>query len=153
MHRRGTVIVGRGEHTLAQRLRAESVRRLCRAPRDLQPVGRNQHVVAGSLYLGYAGSSGTYNLSGTGQLRPRPSSRLVPARTGPFQQTGGANAATYLSIGSGGTSTNSAAARSKPAAAASSTKATFDGANSGGLTANCIVDLSSGTWKNVGSCR
>ena len=62
------------------------------------------NTVSGSLYLGYnAGSSGTYSLSGSGLLSA--TNEYIgynSAATALFQQTGGTNSVTYLSIGSGG---------------------------------------------------
>ena len=58
----------------------------------------------GALYLGYSpGSSGVYNLSGSGHLSA--GYEFVgwnPGTTGLFQQSGGSNVVASLSIGSGG---------------------------------------------------
>ena len=112
--------------------------------------GGTTTVVAGSLYLGYSSSSkGTYNLSGTGQLSAV--GEYVgygPGATGLFQQSGGTNAATNLTIGSGGTYRLSGGTLAVGGSFVNN--GTFDGANSpAALTANCLVDLTSGTWENL----
>ena len=112
-----------------------------------QSAGTN--AVSGTLYLGYnSTANSTYALSGTGQLTA--AGEYVgynSAATVSFQQTGGANTVTNLTIGagdqyllSGGTLTINGSLINK---------GTVNGGNgSATLGANCLVDLTSGTWKN-----
>ena len=112
-----------------------------------QSAGTN--AVSGTLYLGYnSTANSTYALSGTGQLTA--AGEYVgynSAATVSFQQTGGTNTATNLTIGagdqyllSGGTLTINGSLINK---------GTVNGGNgSATLGANCLVDLTSGTWKN-----
>ena len=102
-----------------------------------------------TLYLGYnSGASGTYSLSGTGALSA--SSEYIgynSTATASLQQTGSSNSVSTLSIGSGDqyllsggelTITNNI-----------TNSGTVNGAG-GSVTvaANCLLDLTSGTWKN-----
>ena len=126
-------------------------------------------------YGNSSGSTGTYNL-GRQQRPPTSTSaalrrqRHVPAQlsgqlsaaneyvgdaagaTGLFQQTGGTNTASYLSIGSGGRYQLSGGTLQISTDGLAS-QGVFDGAGGTGtlIAANCIVDLSQGTLQNVGS--
>ena len=103
-----------------------------------------------SLYLGNnAGSSGTYNLGGSGLLSA--SSEYVGlSGTGTFTQTGGTNTVSNLSISPGGTYLLEGGALQVTGSllnqgifAGNGTPAT--------LSSNNILDLSSGTWRNLGA--
>ena len=112
-----------------------------------QSAGTN--AVSGTLYLGYnSTANSTYALSGTGQFTA--AGEYVgynSAATVSFQQTGGTNTATNLTIAagdqyllSGGTLTINGSLINK---------GTVNGGNGPAtLGANCLVDLTSGTWKN-----
>ena len=111
------------------------------------------HSVANSLYLGYnAGSSGTYNLGGSGQLSA--ASEYVGYNQGAiaqFQQSGGTNTVAVLSIGSGGTYVLAGGVLqvnggllNQGIFAGNGTPATLSNSNS-------ILDLSSGTWQDLGA--
>ena len=116
----------------------------------IQSAGTNTVSVA--LLLGFSpGSTGTYNLSGTGALSA-PSEYIggydfSSAGTAAFRQTGGTNSVTDLMIGagsqyllSGGTLTVSSIMVNN---------GTIDGGSGPAtLSATCLVDLTSGTWKN-----
>ena len=109
------------------------------------------HAIASALYLGAYGGSGTYSLSGSGQLSA--ASEYVgytPDATALFQQTGGTNTVSGLSIGSGGTYLLaggvlqvSGSLVNQGIFAGSSTPASLD--------ANGILDMSSGTWQSLGA--
>ena len=104
-----------------------------------------------ALYLGYnSGSNGTYNLSGTGQLSALAESigynSLANAL---FQQTGGVNTVTNLSIGPGGDYLLSGGTLVVSGNFAN--QGIFDGGSSrAAITANGLMDLTAGTWQNLG---
>ena len=127
------------------------------------------NTVSGNLYLGdNSASQATYVLGGTGHLSaPNEYVAYAPATTALFQQTGGTNTANYLSISSGGTyQLSGGAATVASLALAAGGTCQLDGgtltingslANQGliegngaaaTLTANCIVDLTSGAWQD-----
>ena len=115
---------------------------------------------AGTLVVGgAAGGNGTYNFSGD-------STRLFAANeyitqsasaTGLFSQTGGSNTTNVFSIGAGGYYSQSGGTLQVDvgglgSGGSFSNLGTFDGTNSAGdLYANSIVDLTHGTWRNIGS--
>ncbi|MGA2616425.1 MAG: autotransporter-associated beta strand repeat-containing protein [Thermoguttaceae bacterium] len=108
-----------------------------------------------NLYLGCgSGSSGTYNLSGTGQLSAL--SEYVGYGSGAtalFQQSGGSNTASNISIGSGGRYVLSGGTLSISYGGISN-QGTIDLSNSQAtltVGSNCIVDLSQAVLTNVGS--
>jgi T5SS/PEP-CTERM-associated repeat protein len=110
----------------------------------------NNGPATASLYLGFnSGAKGTYSLSGTGQLTA--SNEYIgynSAATGLFQQTGGTNTVGNLSIGPGGT--YQLAGGTLQINGGFINQGTFDGGNSpADLSANCIVDLTTGTWRNL----
>ena len=103
----------------------------------------------GQLYLGYnSGGTGTYNLSGTGVLSAL--SEYIgysSTATATFRQTGGTNTVTGLSIGSGGQYVLSGGTLSVGGSLVNN--GTVNGGNRPAtLSAGCLVDLTSGTWKN-----
>ena len=109
------------------------------------------NAVASDLYLGYnAGSSGTYNLGGSGQLSA--ASEYVGYTAGAtalFQQTGGTNTVSNLSIGSGGTYLLAGGTLQVNGSLVN--QGIFAGSNTpASLSVNCLWDLSSGTWQNLG---
>ena len=66
-----------------------------------------------------------------------------------MQQTGGTNSTTYLTIGAGDRYQSSGGTLQVGSGLLN--QGTFDGGNnSGTLEANCLVDLTSGTWTNLG---
>ena len=106
--------------------------------------------ISGNLYLGYyAADSGTYNLSGSGLLLV--SGTEYAGYHGGFMQTGGENTVACLSVSTdaryllgGGTVqiVNGGLVNA----------GVFNGGNSPGtLIANGIVNMTIGTWKNLGS--
>jgi autotransporter-associated beta strand protein len=105
---------------------------------------------SGPLFLGSnAGGSGAYNLSGSGQLSAG-SEFVGSSGTGTFTQTGGTNTVSSLSIGSSGVYLL--------AGGVLQVNSTFlnNGVFAGNgtpavLSANNILDLSSGTWQNLGA--
>ena len=107
-----------------------------------------------SLYLGYnAGSSGSYSLSGSGQLSA--TSEYVGYNSGAtalFQQTGGSNASSFISIGSGGRYLLSGGMLDITGNGGISNQGVIDFTNSEGTLAignSCIVDLSQANLTNV----
>ena len=115
-----------------------------------QTGGDNSIGYYGSLYLGYnAGSSGTYSLSGSGQLSaPSEYVGYDPGATAFFQQTGGTNAVSLLSIGSGGTYLLAGGALQVNSNLVN--QGIFAGSGTPAvLSANGILDLTSGTWQNL----
>ncbi|MGO9113049.1 MAG: hypothetical protein ACLP9L_27775 [Thermoguttaceae bacterium] len=110
------------------------------------------HSIANALYLGYnAGSSGTYNLSGSGQLSAGGEYfGYSPGATALFQQTGGMNTASGLSIGSGGTYLLAGGALQVNGSLVN--QGIFAGSGTPAvLSVNCLWDLSNGTWQNLGA--
>ena len=113
------------------------------------------NAVSADLNLGfYAGSSGAYSLSGSGQLSA--GSEYVgynSAAAASFQQTGGTNTTSYLSIGAGGSTNCSGGTLQVNGSIVN--QGVFDGGQQPGLaqTPRGIVDLASGTWKNLAACR
>ena len=111
------------------------------------------NTISSALYLGYtAGSSGTYSLSSSGLLSA--TNEYIgynSAATALFQQTGGTNSVTYLSIGSGGRYQLGGGTLQIGAGLIDS--GIFDGGNSPAVLSgsNCILDFSAGTLQNVGS--
>ena len=106
--------------------------------------------ISGTLYLGYnAGANGTYSLGGTGQVSaPTEYIGYNSAAAAAFQQTGGTNTATYLTVGPG--SQYQLAGGTLQVGAALSNQGTVNGGNSPStLNANCLVDLTAGTWENL----
>ena len=113
------------------------------------------NTISHSLCLGYyPGSSGSYAL-GSGQLSaPTEVVGNDPAATAAFQQAGGSNAVTSLTIGPGG-QYQLAGGTLQVSGAGLVSQGVFDGggpAGTGTLTgSSCIIDLSQGTLQNVGS--
>jgi hypothetical protein len=106
------------------------------------------HGISGSLYLGYsANSGGTYNLSGNGQLSA--ANEYVGFASGNaarFDQLGGTNTTSVLSIGSSGVYT--LAGGTLQVNSSVSNQGTFTGSfTTGTLVGKNILDLSSGTWQ------
>ena len=104
-----------------------------------------------TLCLGFnPGSSGVYSLSGSGFLSA--GSELVgwnPGTTGLFRQSGGSNAVGNLSIGSGGLYQLSGGTLQVTSGIINA--GAFDGMNDPAtLIADCSLDLTSGTWQNLG---
>jgi autotransporter-associated beta strand protein len=110
------------------------------------------HTVSGGLYLGYdVGSTGTFTLSGNGSLTA--GLEYVGynnAATALFDHTAGSNTTSGLSIGTGG--------RYRLAGGALTVKEYFvnsgvfkGGSNPSSLTADCLVDLTAGTWGDLGT--
>ncbi len=104
----------------------------------------------GILALGNnPGSSGTYNLNGTGQLSAQIEDVGYNSTTGVFQQTGGVNTAGLLTIASNGRYLFSAGTLQLNGGM--NNGGVFDGGNGAGtLIGNGIIDLS-GNLQNVGS--
>ena len=114
------------------------------------------NTVSSNLFLGYnSGSSGTYILGAGGQLSA--ADQYIGYNSGAaalFQQTGGENAAAYLSIGSGGRYLFSGGTLQVNAGLVD--YGIFDGGNSSAVltgSSNCILDFSAGTLQNVGATR
>ena len=115
----------------------------------LQSGGTNS--VASSLNLGYhSGSSGTYSLSGNGLLAA--AAELVGGSgggNGLFQQNGGANVVAFLSLNNHGT--YSLTGGTVQVTAGLVNQGVFDGGGMPAtLSADCLLDLTSGTWQNLG---
>jgi T5SS/PEP-CTERM-associated repeat protein len=112
----------------------------------------NQTGYTNVLALGSGtGGNGTYNL-GAGQLSaPVQDVGSNSAATASFNQSGGTNAVTYvLFIGSGGRYALNGGALQ--VGTGLQNLGVFDGGNSPGtLVANCMVDLTTGTWQNLSS--
>jgi T5SS/PEP-CTERM-associated repeat protein len=108
-----------------------------------------------NLYIGYnAGASGTYSLSGSGLLSTAQEYvGYSPGVAALFQQTGGSNATSYVSISSGGDYLLSGGTLDITGYGGLSNLGVFDGGN-GHATLSAaswsIVDLSHGTLQNVG---
>ena len=101
------------------------------------------------MYLGLgSGTNATYSLSGTGLLSA--ATEYIgynSTATASFQQTGGSNTTSTLSIGSGDQYVLSGGTLNVTGSIANN--GTMDGGNgSATLSADCLVDLTSGTWKN-----
>ena len=127
------------------------------------------NTVTGGLYLGNSSSgSGTYNLGGSGNLSAKTEyvgysgsgaftqtggtntvSLLSISGTGSFTQSGGTNAVSQLSIGSSGS--YQLAGGTLQVNGRVVNQGTFSGgSNPATLSANCLVDFSSGlgrTWE------
>ena len=109
------------------------------------------NAVANALYLGYnAGSSGTYNLSGSGLLSAV-YEYVGCSGTGNFIQSGGTNSVTYLIIGSDGLYQLNGGVLQINGNFVNS--GIFDAGNSSAVLSgsDCILDLSTGTWQNLGA--
>jgi autotransporter-associated beta strand protein len=105
-----------------------------------------------AFYLGgAAGGSGTYNLSGGQLSAPNEYLASNAGGTALFNQTGGVNTTTYnMSIGSSGCYQFSGGTLQINGGLVNA--GVFDGGSSPAtLLANCIVDLTAGTWQNLGS--
>jgi hypothetical protein len=117
----------------------------------LQSGGTNS--VSGSLALGYSGGSGTYVLSGSGQLAvPSEFIGSVSGGSSLFQQTGGANVASYISIGRTGRYALSGGTLSIANVGDISNQGSIDCTNSTAslnIGNECLVDLSGATLTNV----
>jgi autotransporter-associated beta strand protein len=115
----------------------------------VQSGGQN---LPGTLILGFAASShGNYSLGAGGLLSA--TNEIIgnsPTASALFQQSGGTNVvATLLSIGSGGRYVLGGGTLQ---AAGIVNAGVFDGNNSSGtLMANGVVDMTSGTWTNLGA--
>ena len=108
------------------------------------------NTIAGSLYVGNnSAATATYSLSGTGQLStPNEYIASASGAKASFAQSGGTNTATYLTIGAGGTYSLTGGALQ--ASGGIVNQGVFDGGNSpASLAAGGILDLTSGTWKNL----
>jgi len=113
-----------------------------------QSGGTNR--IGNSLFLGSnVGSSGTYCLSSTGQLSA--ASEYVGYASGAtawFQQTGGTNSVSLLSIGTGGTYLLAGGTLQVNGSVLN--QGFFTGSSApANLNASGILDLSSGTWQNM----
>ncbi|MGO9113050.1 MAG: beta strand repeat-containing protein, partial [Thermoguttaceae bacterium] len=109
------------------------------------------HTIANALYLGNnAGSSGTYNLSGSGLLSAN-TEYVGYSGTGAFTQNGGTNTVSGLSIGSGGTYLLAGGALQINGTLVN--QGIFAGNGTPAMLSdnNNILDLSSGTWQNLGA--
>ncbi|MGA2069147.1 MAG: autotransporter-associated beta strand repeat-containing protein, partial [Thermoguttaceae bacterium] len=102
-----------------------------------------------------SGGSGTYHLSGSGYLSVVQDEFVGynAGSTGLFQQSGGVNTTGGLIIGSGGRyvlSGGTLQLSGNPSAFVN--VGTFDGGNSPATlsAANCTIDLTTGTWQNMG---
>jgi hypothetical protein len=97
------------------------------------------------------GGSGTYNLSGSGLLSA--ASEYVgyaAGLTAAFQQTGGTNTTALLSVGSGGRYLLARGLLQVNGGLVN--QGTFSGGGTPAtLSANGILDMSSGTWQNLGA--
>ena len=113
------------------------------------------NTVSGTLYLGYnAGASGTYNLSGTGQLTaPTEYVGYASTAAATFQQTGGTNTTSTFNVGAGGQYVL-AGGTLQVGSGSLINQGIFSGgtnpASPATFDANCLVDMTSGTWKNLG---
>jgi autotransporter-associated beta strand protein len=89
----------------------------------------------------------TYSLSGSGVLScPACAANIA----GQFLQSGGSNATTYLAINSGGQYLFGGG--TLQVNSSFSNAGVFDGGSgTGTLIANCLVDITAGTWQNFGS--
>ena len=108
----------------------------------------------GSLALAYSsGSSGTYSLSGSGLLSATNEYiGYYSAARALFQQTGGMNSVTYLSIDSGGRYQLSGGTLQINGGLTDS--GIFDGGNSSAVLSSgssCILDFSTGSVQNTGA--
>jgi autotransporter-associated beta strand protein len=104
------------------------------------------------LELGFvSGASGAYILSGASLLLAGGEQiGNVSGATALFQQSGGSNTATSLSIGTGGC--YELEGGTLQVSGGLTNAGAFDGENSPAtLSANGMVDLTSGTWRNLGS--
>ena len=105
----------------------------------------------GDLYVGYnSGSSGVFSLGGTGQLST--TNEYVGYNSGAtalFQQTGGANTASYLTIGAGGQYQLTGGGTLQISTAMLNQGVVDGGNRPATLSANCLVDLTAGTWRNL----
>jgi hypothetical protein len=111
------------------------------------------------LYLGYnSGSSGTYNLSGTGKLSAD-SEYIGCGGTGTFTQTGGMNTSSYLWLGFSGTGiftqtggTNTISSFLILGASSASSSGTYNLSGTGQLSADyeTIGDSGTGTFTQDG---
>ena len=115
------------------------------------PVGRNPHGLRHPVSRVQLGASGAYNLSGTGQLTaPTEYVGYVSAASASFQQSGGTNATADLSIGAGGQ--YQLAGGTLQVGGPLVNQGVFEGGNSPAtLDATGLVDLTAGTWKNLGN--
>ena len=113
------------------------------------------NTVSGTLYLGYnAAASGTYNLSGTGQLTaPTEYVGYASTAAATFQQTGGTNTTSTFNVGAGGQYVL-AGGTLQVGSGSLINQGIFSGgtnpASPATFDANCLVDMTSGTWKNLG---
>jgi hypothetical protein len=110
------------------------------------------NTISGSLSLGArAGSTGTYILSGSSQLSAASVSiGCVPGATAVFEQSAGTNTTSLLSIGNGGSYLLAGGALQ--VASCFVNQGTFSGSGTPAtLGANCLLDLTSGTWQNLGA--
>jgi autotransporter-associated beta strand protein len=104
----------------------------------------------GPLYLGYLGSSsGTYSLSGSGLLLAL-SEYVGSSGTGTFTQSGGTNTVSLLSVGSGSTYLLAGGALQVTGNLVNQGIIAGNGTPAL-LSANGILDLTSGTWRSLGT--
>jgi autotransporter-associated beta strand protein len=106
----------------------------------------------GTLYVGGGTGGGTYSLSGGALLSAPQTWEYIGGDGGAalFQQSGGSNAAGCISIGTGGRYLLTGGTLQINYALTNA--GVFDGGNGAGtLVANCLVDLTSGTWQNLGA--
>ncbi len=112
------------------------------------------HTIGTALYLGYnlgynTSECGTYSLGGSGLLSARSEYvGCVAGTTASFEQSGGTNAVSLLSIGSGGAYTLGGGVLQ--ASGLLSQGVFAGGAVPAVLNGSGILDLSSGTWQNLG---
>jgi hypothetical protein len=114
--------------------------------------GGTNTISGGLLYLGYyPGTTGSYSLSGSGNLSaPGEYVGYASGSTAQFQQNGGINSTPFVSIGSGGKYQLTGGTL----AASSGFAGALDGGNSPGaisIAGPAIVDLSRGSIVNTGS--
>jgi autotransporter-associated beta strand protein len=110
------------------------------------------HSISNYLYLGYsAGGSGTYGLSGNGQLSAAGEYvGYAAGATAAFQQTGGRNTTSLLSIGNGSSYLFGGGLLQVNGSLLN--QGTFSGSGTPAtLIADNILDMSSGTWQNLGA--
>jgi autotransporter-associated beta strand protein len=109
--------------------------------------GGTNHV-ARTLTVGNIGGIGAYDLSGSGQLSAVIENvGCISGATASFQQTGGTNTVSTLSVGSGGSYL--LAGGTLQVASLSNQGIFAGGSGPAALSANGILDLSSGTWQNL----
>ena len=108
------------------------------------------NAVGGTLWLGSGtGNSGSYSLSGNSLLSAVNEYVGGAAATGSFQQTGGANTVSELTISSGGSYQLAGGTLSVTGFV---NQGVFSGGGaSAAISASGMVDLTGGTWQNLGN--